>query len=1042
MKYLWLSFLTFSIFLKYSYCQEIYTFDWSSPRVNINGHSHFKVDYYPGTTNANYKGDFFPDVESNPKVKKYYFTADCTIGPNTDFSIPGFITPALNRTENPLSQITNYNSVLIVPYGITVTISGDIQPILTLLVKGKVVLKSTVKTNYWAGKTIIFPTGVFESAPTSLDFNHTITFFSPTYWSVPEWDPLQTSTFISLGGNVTLIGLNSDSMWTGRNSSYTSYGGTFLNTPFPFTTAKQPVFKMGGSRDSYGNIGYVMNNYYTSFSPSTGQNFLEDTTFAGAGYILMRPFTKNLFITGVSNSSMVFTLNSTVNIQNSVIFDVGHTSPELLDDNIISSAYSVTYKGKNIPDRYPITLLHNKVAVNINNNMFMPRNDYSRSALSTVPRAYIGAKRSFGDITGNAFALQNSSSGIALLYGTEQFNIKLNSFISLYTDTSSVSTYRSYPDIDYLNGGIVTTSPYSNYEKNAFEGNFKGGAIQIIPIQGRTSIAGLSTDILFGSYEGLSQDNTADYKVNSIWNNVVYKENFFAGEAEFRVRYPLTAQPPLKINLSNGWFIGQKVSSYLPPNQANIELSYTTPYIASTLSINDKSGNPTNASTHNGKYNAISIVDSTSIASYAFFFDSFTCDYISIKDSVFSHFYSSPNFLKKFTNQLYLSNVNGTKLARSYFIQNFFPFFNLSPTNKILSGNQMLLEFIPNFDYPYSNGQSVSYSVNDAIQGTDTFSTSNLVVNSSMVNKTINFPLANGPYSVFISAKQFLGGTSFSDCGPYFAHTYLIDSNVPNFYLGIDLSDITESTSRALSIFDKQWTKCGWVSGICSTTGSKTRVSPTPSTVTESDGIIRSAVDEVTMLTSYVMNDVTLGIKSSVSITLTANKLYKFFIYSYNPTFTGTIVDPLPLITIKVNGKYQEPYSRFTPQYQKYQKFGPFYFNSNSTSFVLQIEWASNNLKYPIPISGIEIYSNIATPYGIPGASTTTTTGGAIETSGNSTSTTGGTIDPSSTTTGSNYNQTTTTTSSVNEEQSSGASITIISKTLVFFVLSIYFLNY
>ncbi|KAM9958167.1 hypothetical protein ACTFIW_013147 [Dictyostelium discoideum] len=1034
MKIFWLSFLVFSAFLKCTFSQELYTFDWSSPRVNINGHPHFKVNYYPGTTNTNYRGDFFPDVESNPNIKKYYFTGNCEINSNTDYTTPGLLTPILNFKP---AISTNYSVALVVPYGITVTVTGLVQPILTLLIKGKVVLEPNTKTQYYVGKTIIYPTGVLESAPTS-NSNHSINFYSPVYWDIPVWDPLQTPTLISLGGNVTFIGLNSDSMWTGRNSSFSSYGGTFLNTPFPYTTANQPIFKMGGTRDTLGNINYVMNNYYTSFSPSTSQNFLEESSFGGAGYIVMRPFTKNLYISGALNCSMLFTLNSTVNIQNSVFLDIGHTSPEILDDNVIDSSFSVTYYGNNLPDRYPVTLLHNKVAVNINNNMFMPRDDFSRKSLSTVPRAYIGAKRSFGNIIGNSFALQNSSSGIALLYGTEQFNIKLNSFISLYTDTSSASTYRSYPDIDYLNGGIVTTSPYSIYEKNAFEGNFKGGAIQILPIQSRTSIAGLSTDILLGSYAGLSQDNTADYKVNSIWNNVVYKENFFAGEAEFRVRYPFTAQPPLKINLSKGWFIGQKVSSNLPANQANIELSYTTPYIASTLSINDKYASPMNASTHNGKYNAMSIVDSTSIATYAFFFDSFTCDYISIKDSVFSHFYTSPNFLKKFTNQLYFSNVNGTKLARIYSIQNFFPFFNLSPTTNELPGNQMLLKFIPNFDYSYSNGQAVSYSVNEAIQSTDTFSTSNLVVNSSMVNKTINFPLANGPYTVFISAKQSLGGTTYSDCGPYFAQTYVIDSNVPNFYLGIDLSDITESTSRALSIFGKQWTKCGWISGICSTTGSKTRVSPTPSTVIESDSTIRSAVDEVTMLTSYVMNDVTLGIKSSVSVTLTANKLYKFFIYSYNPTFTGTMVDPLPLITIKVNGKYQEPYSRLTPQYQKYQKFGPFYFNSNSTSFVLQIEWASDNLKYAIPISGIEIYSNIATPYGIPGA----TTGGAIETSSNSTSTTGGTLDPSSTTTGSNYNQTTTTTSSVNEEQSSGASIIIISKTLVFFVLSIYFLNY
>ncbi|KAN0040055.1 hypothetical protein ACTA71_011940 [Dictyostelium dimigraforme] len=1030
MKYLWLSLLTFSIFLKYSYCQELYTFDWSAPRVNINGHPHFKVNYYPGSTDTNYKGDFYPDLESNPTVKKYYFTADCTIDPNTVYTTPGLITPPLNTTDNPFGGISNYNTVLIVPYGITVTISGSIQPILTLLIKGKVVLKPTIKTVYYAGKTIIFPTGVFESAPASPSFNHSLSFYSPTYWSIPAWDPLQTSTFISLGGNVTLVGFNSDSLWTGRNSSFTSYGGTFLNTPFPFTTANLPVFKMGGSRDSNGNINYYMNNYYTTFSPSSTQNFLDDSaSFNGAGYILMRPFTKNIIVSGLTNSSMVFTLNSTVNIQNCIIVDLGHTSPELLDDNILDSSYNVLKYGKNIPDRYPITLLHNKVAANIINNMFMPRDDFARNSISTTPRAYIGAKRSFGNIVGNAFALQNSSSGIALLYGTEQFNVKLNSFISVYTDTSSVSTYRSYPDIDYLNGGIITTSPYSIYEKNAFEGNFKGGAMQIIPIQSRTSIAGLSSDILLGSYSGLSQDNTADYKVNSIWNNVVFKENFFAGEAEFRVRYPFTAQPPLKINLSKGWFIGQKVSASLPSNQANIEMSYTTPYIASTLSVNDKYASPMNASTHNGKYNAVSITDSTSIASYAFFFDSFTCDYMSIKDSVFSHFYTSPDFLKKFTKQIYFSNVNGTKLGKNYAVQNFFPFFSLSPISNSVQASQILLEFIPNFDYLYSNGQAVYYSVNDAVQSSETYSTSNYVVNSTKASKTINFPLANGPYTVFVSAKQSIG-SAYSECGPYFAHTYVVDSNVPNFYLGIDLSDTTESTSRGLTIFGQQWTKCGWISGICSTTGSKTRVSPTPSTVTESTGTIRSAIDEVAMLTSYIMNDVALGIKSSVSITLTANKLYKFFIYSYNPTFTGTMVDPLPLFTIKINGKYQEPYSRSTSQYQKYQKFGPFYWNSNSTSTVLQIEWASDNLKYPIPISGVEIYSNIATVYPVPGAST----GGAVETSSSSS--------PTTTTTSSNYNQTTTTgTSTEKEEQSSGASIIIISKTLVFFVMSIYFLN-
>ncbi|KAM9999895.1 hypothetical protein ACTFIZ_008346 [Dictyostelium cf. discoideum] len=975
-----------------SLSQEIYTFDWSSSRVNINGHPHFKVNYYPGTTNSNYKGDFYPDLESNPTIKKYTFSSSYTLTASTDYRTAGIFTTPLNTVDNPFGSITDYNSVLIVPYGVTVTFSGKPDLIPTLLIKGRVVLNPSVgNTGYWVGKTIIFPTGVLESIPTTSS-NHTLNLQGWGSTSI-AWDPLKTSSFISLGGTVTLIGLNSESMWAGRNSSYSSYGGSFLRTPFTYSTTGSPIFRMGSlGRDAYYSTIYAFNNYYTKYKTSAGSDsFISDNeTFNGAGYVLVSPWKKNVWITGGTYSSMVFTLNSTINIQNSVFFDIGHTKGDVLDDNTIDSTYTVTHAGTNLPDRYPITLLHNKNAVTISNNFFQHGFAFG-STVASIPRSFIGAKRSFGTISGNAFALNSNICGISLLHGTEQFEVSYNAFLSLYSDTTTISSYRAYPDIDYLNGGIITTSPYSTYEGNAFEGNFKGGAFQVIPIQSRSSATGLSSDILIGTYTGLTQDNTADYITNNVWNNVEYKNNFFAGEAEFRFRYSLTSQPTIKVNMKYGWYIGQKVSQRLGTtgNQANIELYYDSPYIASTLSKNDEYYVITSSS-HNGKYTAVSIANSIAISTYAYFAESFTSNYLSIKDSKFSHFASSPStFLKNYATQLYLSNVNGTKLNDEWGKTEFRPLFNLSPINTAISSNKINVSFIPNFNFSFSDGQIVDYIVDGNVQSTLNF---NYDPNKSLKYNEVVFPKSNGVYSVLISSIQnYLSPSITSPFGPYFANSYIIDSTAINFYLGIDLTSDISSPATALSIFGNSWTKCGWVSTICKTTGKFSKVSPTPSTVTESvTGAVRSIADEVSMLTSYLANDVTLGIKSSVNITLPSGSSFKFFIYSYNADYTGAnIVNSLPLFTIKINGKYQEPYSRPSSTYQQYKKYGPFFYNTDSTDTKLIIEWASDNIKYSIPICGIEIFSNSSSPLNIP--TPTPSSGGAVETSSKSTTTSGST---------------------------------------------------
>ncbi|KAM9961823.1 hypothetical protein ACTFIR_004684 [Dictyostelium discoideum] len=999
--------LQIALICKEIFSQELYTFDWNS-RVNINGHPHFKVDYFPGK--SNYKGDFYPDLESNTNTVKYTFKSNCTLTANTNYFGTNLFTPPLSSTINLWGDL---KIVLIVPEGVTVTFSGNIERLLTILIKGRVVLDPNANSYYTCSKTIIFPSGVFESKPNS-NYNHTIEIFGNEYWDFPTWDPLQTSPFMSLGGTVNIVGWNSESMWTGRNVSKSySYAGSFLRTPFSYTTPGSPLFRMNGVYGPSSNIIYSMDQYYTGAGPPPiGSNEVVSDQFGGGGYIVMRPWAKNVFISGYQNSSMLFTLGSIVNIQNSVFYDIGHTKIGVLDDNVLDSNYNVINVGKNIPDRYPITLLHNKIAVTIKNNMFM---DYDYGVkVSETPRAFIGAKRSFGTISGNAFALKNGISGISLLYGTEQFDISYNGFISLYTDTSTVSSYRAYPDIDYINGGIITTSPYSTYEGNAFEGKFKGGSIQVIPIQSRSSTLGLASDKLIGIYNGLTQDNTADYKTNNVWNNVVFLKNFFAGETEVRVRYPIGTQPPLKINLKFGWHIRQQSSLTLGStgNQANIEIFYDSPYIANSLSFNEKlyTNDP---NTLTGKYNAISIVNSIAKGNYVFFSETFSCAYLSIKNSLFSHYASSSLFLKKYTTQLYLSNVNGTKLDLVESVVGLYPLFNYSPTVSSITTNQLSLSFKPNVDYLEGSNQNIEYIVNEVIQSIDYPS------NGSPISKVTNFPKANGPYTVIVSSNLLYAPNDPSIVGPYYAQTYIVDSGVQLFYLGIDLTSDFSSSSKALSILGNQWTKCGWISGICKVTGKYSKVSPVPSTVTESTtGTIRSATDEVSMLTSYLSNDVTLGIKSSVNLTLPANAEYKFFIYSYNADYTGAnIVDSLPLFTIKINGKYQDPYSRPSSPYQKYQKFGPFYWNSGSTDATLIIEWASDNLKYSIPMCGIEVFSNNTTPYSIP-ITSGTTTGAPVETSSEST------------------NSSTTTTTNNSGEHLSAASPIINSKSTISILIS------
>ncbi|EGC37229.1 hypothetical protein DICPUDRAFT_97330 [Dictyostelium purpureum] len=937
-------------------------------RVNINGHPHFKLDYFPGTTNTNYKGNFIPDVETNTAVKKFTFTQSCTVTITTNFITNGFLSPAPTSAEFVPAGATfiDANSALIIPHGITVTFSGTSAGLFpAVIVKGKIVLNPSVATSYSAMKTIIMPGGTFESIPTptaseTASYNHTLRFGAQVdSTTFPSWDPMQTNALICLGCTFRTQGAVSTPVWFGNNATTypLSYGGKFLRDS-TFTDAT-PVAKMVGSVS--GNVlSYTLNRSFNTLV-NIGSTILDAAgDFTGAGYLFTRTYSRNVVFLGTYRSSLMFTGNSTVDIQNSMFTDVGHTTTSPFSETVLDSSYQVTSTGTNPSDRYPITLLHNTVAVNIQNNVFIPSGVFGQGY---NPRTMIGAKRSFGTIKNNSFLLFGGTSGISLLHGTEQFDISHNCFISTYSDTTNINTatsFREYPDINYLNGGIITTSPYSTYNNNAFEGIFKGGAIQAIPIQNRATTFGFTSEYIAGSSTLLQ--NNVDYKSNNVWNNLVFTNNFFAGETEVRFYYPTTLQPPLSVRFLGGWFINHRASTTLSANVANVELIFDSSIIQGTLSKNDAytglSFTYLISNSLRGTYNSVSLKNVYSPSSYQFFSSTFQSKYLSIINSIFAHSNTaSDTFLSGFSSQTYFENLNSTKLYVSGSVSSFSPFYGFS-----ISSTTNEVGAIPNFDSSWGSGQTVKLSTNNVAQLTSNIYTPPYIKYITPVTQTPT-PPSSGQFPVVASSAA--STTAYG--GSYFATTLKLNAGSLNFYLGINLTPDVSDTSRALSIFGKSWTKCGWINSICSTTGTLSKVATTPTSIQGTAADVITAVDELSMLSSYLINTVSTSVNSVVNVVLPASSMFRFYIYTYNPSYTSDTVNALPRYGIKVNGKYQEPFTQSMSPYQKYQKIGPFYWNNDlTTTQALSIEWAYDNLKFEIPICGIEIYSSISTPYTIP----------------------------------------------------------------------------
>ncbi|KAN0008972.1 hypothetical protein ACTFIU_008859 [Dictyostelium citrinum] len=77
------------------------------------------------------------------------------------------------------------------------------------------------------------------------------------------------------------------------------------------------------------------------------------------------------------------------------------------------------------------------------------------------------------------------------------------------------------------------------------------------------------------------------------------------------------------------------------------------------------------------------------------------------------------------------------------------------------------------------------------------------------------------------------------------------NSNANNFYLGIDLAPSNSNTPSKLSVLGQDWTRCGWIQSLNKCTTSVE---------------INSTPDEISMIKTFLGNDVINGIPSVVNI--------------------------------------------------------------------------------------------------------------------------------------------------------------------------------
>ncbi|EGG16633.1 hypothetical protein DFA_07611 [Cavenderia fasciculata] len=958
-----------------SQSQIEYDFDVSTATpIGINQVYQHKVNFFPEIIESPVY-TYFPAPQFNPIYSKHTLIKD-----NSRWA------PDLNPSDwSPPINLTNTLSLsLIIPAGMTL-ISSSFS--LSNKLRHTFVVHGVFKTNPAENVTlslyemVIYPTGTLQVRPSSPSIKHEITLQASHYQpgsqnpvsSIALFDPFGCLSFLCLGCTIDIQGDTSPPSWIGvkGDTNTSTVAVPLLNDASgykngtPLVRINRPI-ENGVNDIALSSASNVTANYDNTTKTIT------IPSSRSTGYVNLYPSAKNVIFSSTSNAPIVITGPANVNFKSALFRGIGWTSNNPFDNTKQSNTtLNYNHYGWNQEDRYGITLLHVLNPVVIDNCIF---DDTGSST-----RFMIGAKRSFGKITNNAFLLTtHTSSGIGLLYGTESFDIQNNGFISLWNQTTFTSDLwtppvrnTSYPDIGCINCAIYSTSPYfvDGLKQCAFEGGFLGGAVLLEPLQNRSALTGVNVDLLVGNLAGQTQDNRDNYQLNAQWQPLLANglvDNLFTYYSDVRVNY--SSQPALVLQQRSSTFV--RVQSTAPSQESlyNVHLSFDNCNFISFMQEAPYSASCTSP-IFKGSYVGVSIKNST----------------VNKVTGLFDKVQSGDIGYLGMTNVIMQGNIFPTE-----FVSTIIP---LSFYDDVTIASVFLVQRLP-ITTVYTP-RPIVISTGGNITLHQTFlpipTTSSFQFNRSIFLDDQLFFQLNGSTELISSAEDEL---MFSSTSPGFHKvlatnnptnsdgiyitpksytsvytTALIKSAHPsNFYLGIAL--VESDTPVSLEGFNGRWTKCQHLPDVCTLTGGAFgSLVTTPTSMTNSsDGTTTNDSDLIEILSSYYSTTQEFDSVSRLEIMLKPGE-YTFYLYFVNShdVLSSNASSSQPFFQVKMNGQLQLglPMIYQTPPSQQFLVTNQYYFNNyNSSTFPLVVEWGYTQ-SHNISLAGIEIFSNWTQPFEI-----------------------------------------------------------------------------
>ncbi|EFA85861.1 hypothetical protein PPL_01093 [Heterostelium album PN500] len=966
---------------------NLYNFDLSDI-VEIAGLSYHRLNYFPDVTPTQYT--YFPHLEGYMAFSNKIFTLNKSISWDVYSSQPD-IYPPMTSNCGIITSNCGFN-LLVIENGGILKYFNTASSNMAIVVKagGVIELDPQKNVNFVTSMLVLYPGSTFISHPSST-VTHTIspsfpTFSGPTLWR--ERDPFQVSSFLCLGCTIDILSSRSAQ---GVPASFVGLADgikSCITTTYPNFDWTNPIANNGKTglvppvigNDSLLLLTSIPGNYL--YTPACKEPYIDDApvlpaftmspgndpNIMGANFIYTFENSSNVNINGVGiqRSSIFITGNSSVTISGATFDKIGSTDTSPFDDTTWDGATLLV--GNNIPDRYPITLFQVTNYVTITNNVF--RDAPVNSTLYTSPRFIIGVKRSFGTINNNAFLLRTpEATGIGFLHGTEEFEVSFNTFSTPILGNISQPDYGIYPDVRPGNTGVYTVSPYITLKNNSFQGGFQDASVIIEPLTNRVQLTGMNTEPLIGKYAGQFQNNSQP--IYTLWNQFLWsgmEENKFFRTSFPRIKNYPASSPSLTLRFYNSIFYKMIGANFRTTKATvfNYDLVFDQSYITGFFSRLQGIINIGPNNVFVGNYRGLSLINSNVSMAFNQLANSYFRDIIHNENSLFTSNISLPTQYQNYSPQLALKNspLSYCDDTGSTTVSVF----------KVLPDPSIPLTQ-PNFTYTIIYDAYNTYNISVTVDDIPVIT--NVVYNNTRVaNVAINITnFTPGYHKVMVTSFPLLkryGGTTPNGYNYRYSLTYQANvvSNylvVPklNFYLGIDINPDIDSRKAHLPIFDQQWTRCQWVSDICQISGG---------TYSKFDNPLPSITDGVTtvtngttinMLSTFYGNSNGQG--SSITINLQPG-YYQLFLYYANPTNVQpqyTQSTSLPRFSVTINDQFVTPLTRTFANYQQYQRAPEIIINNDgSSSKSYKIQWGYNGIY--TPLSGIEIYSSLSTPYPIP----------------------------------------------------------------------------